>query len=99
MDGQVGQLVTSRAGRDAGQQFLVIGYMGRRVLVADGRARSVQRPKQKNLRHVSLHEVWAKDVRVKLLANVSVSNADIRDALEELQDGVREVDRQCRDKT
>ncbi|HBG77185.1 MAG TPA: RNA-binding protein, partial [Clostridiales bacterium] len=29
MDAQVGQLVTSRAGRDAGQQFLVIGYMGR----------------------------------------------------------------------
>ncbi len=94
MDAQVGQLVTSRAGRDAGQQFLVIGYMGRRVLVADGRARSVQRPKQKNLRHVSLHEVWAQDIRAKLLANVSVSNADIRDALEKLQDGVEEVDRQ-----
>ena len=99
MDAQVGQLVTSKAGRDAGPQFLVIEYVGRRVLVADGKARVVQRPKQKNPKHLSLHDVWAKDIRAKLLANVSVSNTDIRDALEKLQDGVREVDRQWRDKT
>jgi len=92
VDAQLGQLVTSRAGRDAGQQFIVIGHVGRRVLVADGRARSVKRPKQKNLRHLDLHQVWADNIRQKLVDNASVTDADIREALERLQDGDEEVD-------
>lgn len=92
MDAQLGQLVTSRAGRDIGQQFLVVGYNGQRVLVADGRLRSVKRPKEKNIRHICLHTIVAKEIRTKLLANISVSDADIRAALERLQHGGEEVD-------
>lgn len=92
MDAQLGQLVTSRAGRDSGQQYLVVGYNGQRVLVADGRLRSVKRPKQKNPRHICLHKVVAEEISAKLLANISVSDADIRAALDRLQDGGEEVD-------
>ncbi|NMB45325.1 MAG: RNA-binding protein [Firmicutes bacterium] len=92
MDAQLGQLVTSRAGRDSGQQFLVVGYSGQRVLVADGKLRSVRRPKEKNVRHICLHEVVAEDIRTKLAASISVSDADIRAALDRLQQRDEEVD-------
>ena len=92
MDAQLGQLVTSRAGRDSGQQYLVVGYHKQRVLVADGRTRSVRRPKGKNIRHINLHAVVAEEIGAKLAANISVSDADIRAALDRLQDGGEEVD-------
>ncbi|NLJ25592.1 MAG: RNA-binding protein [Firmicutes bacterium] len=92
MDAQLGQLVTSRAGRDSGQRYLVVGYNGQRVLVADGRLRSVKRPKHKNIRHICFHKVVAEEISAKLLANISVSDADIRAALDRLQDGGEEVD-------
>ncbi|NLK07767.1 MAG: RNA-binding protein [Firmicutes bacterium] len=93
MDVQVGQLATSIAGRDAGQQFLVIGFTENRVLVTDGETRRVECPKRKNPKHLCPQDMWAEDIRAKLLGSVSVSNADIREALEKLQDDVRGVDR------
>ncbi len=51
-DLQVGSVVRSTAGRDKGHLFVVVGRQGTKVLVADGRRRTVNRPKRKNLRHV-----------------------------------------------
>ncbi|HHV94104.1 MAG TPA: RNA-binding protein [Firmicutes bacterium] len=92
VDAQLGQLVTSTAGRDSGRQFLIVGFNGNRILVADGDLRSVKRPKPKNLRHLCLHSVVAEEIRTKLAANIPVSDAEIRTALERLQDGGEEVD-------
>ena len=81
MDAQLGQLVTSTAGRDSGPQFLIVGFNGNRTLVADGDLRSVKRPKPKNIRHLCLHSVVAEEIRTKLAANIPVSDAEIRTAL------------------
>jgi len=52
----LGNLVTSRAGRDRGDRYVVIARLGHdMVLVADGGRRSVQRPKKKNVKHLILH--------------------------------------------
>lgn len=85
MQAQLGQLVTSTAGRDAGQQFLVVGFEGDRVLVADGKKRRVKRPKAKNIRHLWVHSIVAEEIRSKLLANDPVSDEEIQAALERLQ--------------
>lgn len=54
--GLVGMVVTSRAGRDAGDRYVVIGTAGADVvLVADGRRRTADRPKKKNVKHVVAH--------------------------------------------
>lgn len=56
MDGvpQVGQLVISRAGRDAGRPMVVVAVCDtRHVLVVDGRLRPGTRPKRKNVRHLA----------------------------------------------
>jgi large subunit ribosomal protein L14e len=51
----VGRLAVSRSGRDAGSTYLVVGIEGPTVVfVADGRTRSVARPKRKNVKHLEL---------------------------------------------
>lgn len=51
----VGRLAISRSGRDAGATYLVVGTEGPTVVfVADGRTRSVARPKRKNVKHLEL---------------------------------------------
>ena len=57
--GLLGRLATSRSGRDAGAVYLVIGAESATVvLVADGRHRSVARPKRKNVKHLELGAIF-----------------------------------------
>lgn len=50
----VGQLVYSRAGRDANRAFVVVGVCDdRHVLVIDGQVRPTTHPKRKNVRHLT----------------------------------------------
>jgi hypothetical protein len=52
----VGMVVTSRAGRDAGDRYVVVAASGEdMVLVADGRKRGAERPKRKNVKHLVVH--------------------------------------------
>ena len=50
---EVGQVVTSRAGRDVTQLYAVTGFRGRWVLVADGNKRTLAQPKVKNPNHLA----------------------------------------------
>lgn len=51
----LGRLATSRSGRDAGVVYLVVGAESPTVVfVADGRQRSIARPKRKNVKHLTL---------------------------------------------
>ena len=47
-----GQLVRSIAGHDRGKVYMAIGITERGVLLCDGRARTIDRPKCKNSRHI-----------------------------------------------
>jgi methionyl aminopeptidase len=82
---RLGQLVSSRAGRDSGQRYLVVGKSGDRfVLVADGKTRRVAAPKKKNIRHLIFHSAVAEEIGNKLTAGEEVTDEEIRLALTEL---------------
>ena len=82
---QPGQLVTSRAGRDTGRAYLVVGVRpDGRVLVADGRLRRIARPKAKNPRHLWVHDRFAPGVAERLQRGEGVSDAEIAQALDRL---------------
>jgi len=50
----VGRVVRSKAGRDAGRLFLVVGVSDEEhLLLADGDLRKVEKPKKKKLRHLA----------------------------------------------
>ena len=54
---QVGQLVTSKRGRDLGRKYVVVRfYDDKHVEVADGLLRKVNRTKRKNVKHLLVHQ-------------------------------------------
>ena len=52
MEWERGRVVKSIAGRDKGTFLLVLSVVEGRVLVTDGRDRPLERPKQKNAKHL-----------------------------------------------
>lgn len=72
-----GTVVVSRAGRDKGRALAVVGTDSGRVLVADGKERPLERPKRKNLRHLS---VTNKSVQTDGVSNKALRKA-LRDAI------------------
>lgn len=50
---QVGQIVSSRAGRDVTRFYVVVGVAQGRVLLANGEKFTLQNPKQKNHHHLA----------------------------------------------
>ncbi|HHY36876.1 MAG TPA: RNA-binding protein [Firmicutes bacterium] len=79
---RLGQLVSSRAGRDCGQRYLVVGKTGDRfVLLADGDTRKMAAPKKKNIKHLIFHPAVAEEIENKLTAGEGVTDEEIRLAL------------------
>lgn len=49
-----GALARSKAGHDKDQVFLIIGENGEYVSLVDGRARTLEKPKQKRKKHIQI---------------------------------------------
>ncbi|MBE3599013.1 MAG: KOW domain-containing RNA-binding protein [Limnochordaceae bacterium] len=82
---RLGQLVTSRAGRDTGHAYLVVGVRPDGwVLVADGEHRPQARAKAKNPRHLWLHDRVAEGVSARLANQQAVTDGELAAALKAL---------------
>jgi len=82
---QVGHLVSSTRGRDYGRFYLVLGIEdGRRVRVADGEVRKVEKAKRKNVKHLKFYGVTANEVAEKALSGKKIANTDVRNELKSL---------------
>lgn len=81
----IGQLVTSVAGRDQMQVYLVVGIKNNKVLLlANGRDRKMATPKQKNIRHVNVLKSIAKGLTEKIQSGIKVTDEEIRQAIQVL---------------
>jgi ribosomal protein L14E/L6E/L27E len=81
----MGQLVTSIAGRDEMQVYLVVGITNNNVLLlANGRERKMLNPKRKNIRHVNVLKSIAKGAAEKLQSGMKVTDEEIRQAIQDL---------------
>ncbi len=75
-----GQIVISKAGRDKGTFLVTVGETQDALLVCDGKKRPLERPKQKNRKHVTVTQT--------VLENRQIStNKSIRRALAIYRDG------------
>lgn len=82
MDTVLGQVVYSKAGRDAGRKFVIVGIIDSAyVLIADGNLRKIEKPKKKKRKHLEMTDEVIKSIGSKLLNGQKVTNADIRKAL------------------
>ena len=69
----VGQIVSSKAGRDKNYFLVVVREEGSFVYVCDGKERPLERPKRKNVKHLSFtNTVLEKD---SFITNKSLKKA------------------------
>lgn len=81
----LGTVVLSKAGRDAGRYFVVVSKVDDQyVLVADGDIRKLQNPKKKKLKHLDVKPVTLPAVKEKLTRGGGLYDAEIRRDLESL---------------
>ena len=74
-----GQIVYSKAGRDSGNAFVVIGIEeDNYVLIADGSKRRIEKAKKKKSKHLIETGFVDEFLKNKLVENIRVSNSDIR---------------------
>ncbi len=84
MDYKVGQVVYSKAGRDAGKKFIIVSIPDESyVYISDGDLRKIEKPKRKNAKHLLITEEIIKPLSEKLLKNMNVNNSEVRRALED----------------
>ncbi len=85
---RLGQVVSSRAGRDSGKHYIVTAIVDERfVRVSDGDRRSIKKPKRKNLRHLRVHAEVFLDLALRLEAGEDVPDSAIRRYLVSLKEG------------
>lgn len=69
----VGRVVRSKAGRDKGRLFLVVGVLDdAHLLIADGDLRKLEKPKKKKLRHLTATAAECECPDIDRLRNSSV---------------------------
>jgi len=82
---RLGQLVTSIQGRDCGQDYIIIGFIGDYyLLVADGVRHKLAKAKKKNLKHVKVLLQVDRTIEAKLTAGQGVTDEEIHYALQNL---------------
>ncbi|MGB9779954.1 RNA-binding protein [Caldanaerobacter sp.] len=82
-DLELGQIVRSKAGRDKGRVFVVVGKVDEQhVLIADGDLRKIEKPKKKKYKHLQKYNEIINEVREKLKKGETLTNEEIRKLLE-----------------
>ncbi len=80
----LGQVVLSKAGRDAGRIFVVTGLIDDNyVLISDGSSRRLENPKKKKLRHLIITNNVIEAIAQKISSGEKCTNAELRKALVE----------------
>ncbi len=80
MDVEPGQLVKSLVGRDKGKHYLIIGFEGERVLLADGRGRSIGQPKKKNPKHLQPYRCVLHEAKERIRQG-KINDTEVRNIL------------------
>lgn len=78
-----GSVVRSTAGHDKDTYFVVVGVDGRKVFIADGKERKLEKPKCKNIRHISVTD--------KTLDLAEITDKKLRKLLNEFSGKVNKI--------
>ena len=84
----IGALVVSSTGSDKGRVLAVTGISDSYLILADGRKRRLEKPKQKKEKHVKLLDKSLSDKAVDLLRQGAMTNKLLyRSIRQSLEDG------------
>lgn len=76
---KVGQVVSSKNGRDIGQVFVILEIVDDDfVLIANGRRRTIENPKKKRIKHLNVHKKVFSEIETKDLGKYQFNDAYVR---------------------
>ena len=74
----LGRVVCSKAGRDAGRKFVIVGVLDEfNVLIVDGDLRKIERPKKKKMKRLEFTDIVMQPISDKLCKGIRVTNSEI----------------------
>lgn len=82
----VGEIVSSIAGRDNNQLYLVYKIVDERAILVNGDNKTFLHPKSKNLNHIISHNFIAEVIKEKLLLQKQVYDAEVYSALKKFKE-------------
>lgn len=84
-DLSLGQVVINSSGRDAGRLFFIVKIVDKEhVLISDGKKRKLDKPKLKKVKHLQKYNLINLQVKEKLEAKESITDAFLRAELTKL---------------
>jgi ribosomal protein L14E/L6E/L27E len=87
----LGDLVLSKAGRDAGEVLLVVDVDDEYVKIVDGKRRKVLNPKKKKIKHIEKFlEGESLDLAIKIKSGQPVSNERVIRAIRNAKQKIQE---------
>jgi large subunit ribosomal protein L14e len=79
----LGQIVHSKAGRDKGKYFIVVGIVDKEyVLLADGDLRKLSNPKKKKVKHLVIHDVFEETIKIRIEENIPFNDSELKKCLQ-----------------
>jgi ribosomal protein L14E/L6E/L27E len=79
----LGQIVSSKAGRDKDKVFAVVGIIDDKyVLIADGDLRKIENPKKKKVKHLQKYNTINEELKKKLETGIKIENIELQKDLE-----------------
>jgi len=95
---EFGRLCESKAGRDKGRSFIILKELDEQyVWIADGKLRTLERPKKKKRMHLRLRPVVFTELQ-ELQCSSQLKNSDIRKSLAQINVAIKE-ETACLNKT
>ncbi len=83
-DINIGSFVTSKAGHDYGRTYVIIRTDGEYLYLSDGKVRTLDYPKKKNIKHVNLLTVYDHTLAHKVKER-TVKDEEIKRSIKLLQ--------------
>jgi large subunit ribosomal protein L14e len=81
----LGQIVHSKAGRDKGKYFVVVGIVDEEyVLIADGDLRKILNPKKKKEKHLVKHDILVDVIKAKINENIPLTDSELKRCLQSI---------------
>ncbi len=86
-DPVIGRVVYSKAGRDKGRLFVILGTVNEDfVLLADGELRPIEKPKKKRMKHVRYTDLTAHQIADTIRGGKKPRNQELKDAIAKFSD-------------
>lgn len=82
----LGEIVISKAGRDTGNHYIIVGREGTNfVNIADGKVKRIEHPKRKNIKHLISTGDVIEELAIWLENKKRIRNEDLKKLLKDYE--------------